>query len=73
MVSYHDLTKCVKILHMKSQTSNRINKAILTVGPLLEPSDDKYFWLSKTPYERLQFVEILRQLNYGQYQSTARL
>ena len=58
---------------MNTQTSNRINKSIVTVGPLLEPSDDKDFWLSKTPSERLQFVEILRQLNYGPYQSTARL
>ena len=57
---------------MNTQNSNRINKSIVTVGPLLEPSDDKDFWLSKTPSERLQFVEILRQLNYGQYQSTAR-
>ena len=58
---------------MNTQNSNRINKSIVTVGLLLEPSDDKDFWLSKTPSERLQFVEILRQLNYGQYQSTARL
>ena len=58
---------------MNMQNSNRINKSIVTVGLLLEPSDDKDFWLSKTPSERLQFVEILRQLNYGQYQSTARL
>ena len=58
---------------MYTPKSNRMNKAILTVGPLLEPSDDKDFWLSKTPSERLQFVEILRQLNYSQYQSTARL
>jgi len=58
---------------MNTQNSNRINKSIVTAGPLLEPSDDKDFWLSKTPSERLQFVEILRQLNYGQYQPTARL
>ena len=58
---------------MNTQNSNRINKSIVTVVLLLEPSDDKDFWLSKTPSERLQFVEILRQLNYGQYQSTARL
>ena len=58
---------------MITQNSNRINKSIVTVGLLLEPSDDKDFWLSKTPSERLQFVEILRQLNYGQYQSTPRL
>ena len=58
---------------MITQNSNIINKSIVTVGLLLEPSDDKDFWLSKTPSERLQFVEILRQLNYSQYQSTARL
>ena len=58
---------------MDTQNSHRINKSILTVGQLLQPSDEKDFWLSKTPSERLQFVEILRQLNYGQYQSTARL
>ena len=58
---------------MDTQNSHRINKSILTVSSLLDPSDDKDFWLSKTPSERLQFVEILRQLNYGQTISTARL
>ena len=58
---------------MDTQNSHRINKSIVTVVLLLEPSDDKDFWLSKTPSERLQFVEILRQLNCGQYQPTARL
>ncbi|NBS88864.1 hypothetical protein EBS67_02490 [bacterium] len=58
---------------MDTQNSHRINKSILTVSSLLDLSDDKDFWLSKTPSERLQFVEILRQLNYGQTISTARL
>jgi hypothetical protein len=43
------------------------------VASLSDPSDDKEYWLSKAPYERLKAVETLRQLNYGYSQSTSRL
>ena len=34
--------------------------------------DDKEYWLSRTPLERLQHMELLRRINYGS-NATARL
>jgi hypothetical protein len=51
----------------------KLDKKTLTIVPLGGLSDDRAYWLSRTPAERLQAVEILRQLNYGQHQSAARL
>jgi len=30
-----------------------------------DQSDEKSYWLSKTPYERLEAVELMRQIIYG--------
>jgi len=51
----------------------KLDKKFLSVSQLTDPLDDKGYWLSRTPYERLLVVEHLRQLNYGRRQSTARL
>ena len=51
----------------------RMNKKVLTVATLQDPSDAKDYWLSRTPYERLRMVEILRRINYGPRACTARL
>ena len=34
--------------------------------------EDKEYWLSKSPYERLQHMELLQRINYGP-KATARL
>ncbi|MDE0299684.1 MAG: hypothetical protein OXN17_13710 [Candidatus Poribacteria bacterium] len=39
----------------------------------LEEPDDKEYWHAKTPQERLQAVELMRQINYGYDPVTARL
>lgn len=38
-----------------------------------ENNDDVAYWLSKTPQERIQAVEYLRQLMYGYDPATERL
>jgi len=58
---------------MKSSDHLKVNKNSFTVSSLSAPSDNKDYWFARTPYERLQAVEALRQLNYGYDQSTARL
>jgi hypothetical protein len=58
---------------MDTQDFLKMQKTTLTVTSLLAPSDDPVYWHAKSPWERLQAVEILRQLNYGHSQSTARL
>ena len=46
----------------------KLDKNILSVSQLTDPPDDKGYWHSRTPYERLRVVEHLRQLNYGYLQ-----
>ena len=45
---------------MNKLNSLKIDKTIFTITSLTEPSGDKEYWLSKSPYERLQALEILR-------------
>ena len=42
-----------------------VDKTAFSVASLFEPSDEKQFWLSKTPYERLRAVEAMRKIIYG--------
>jgi hypothetical protein len=50
-----------------------MNKTVLSITPLSEESDEKAYWLSKTPKERLAAVEMLRQIIYGYDPLTTRL
>lgn len=43
----------------------KMDKSTLTFSTLDEPSDDKAYWLSKTPLERLEALELMRQIVYG--------
>jgi hypothetical protein len=43
------------------------------VGSVLDESDEKAFWLSKTPLERLEALEYLREIAFGHDATTARL
>jgi hypothetical protein len=53
--------------------SMKIDRKALSVASLLEPSDEKAYWLSRTPYERLEAAELMRQIVYGYDPSTTRL
>ena len=52
----------------------RMNKKVISVVSSFEEADrqDKEYWLSRTPLERLQHMELLRRINYGS-NATARL
>jgi hypothetical protein len=50
----------------------KMDKTVITVSSLFDESDEKAYWLSRTPQERLQHVEFLRQMNYG-YTTAERL
>jgi hypothetical protein len=54
-------------------TDIRIDKKAFSVSSLSDESDEKAYWLSKTPQERLIAMELLRQINYGYDPTTARL
>ena len=51
----------------------KIDKDALSVILLSEESDDKEYWHAKTPQERLEAVELMRQINYGYDPTTIRL
>jgi len=53
--------------------SIRFDKTAFTVASLSDPPDEKQYWLSKTPAERLQTIELMRQIIYGYNPATTRL
>jgi len=58
---------------MSGIESLRMDKTAFSVGPLLAESDEREYWLSRTPQERLEALETMRQIVYGYDPSTARL
>ena len=43
----------------------KVRRDVFKVASLLEPSDEKEYWLSQTPAQRLEAVELMRQVIYG--------
>jgi hypothetical protein len=58
---------------MNAISKVKMDKTAFSVASLTDESDEKEYWQSRTPQERLETVELLRQLNYGYAPSTARL
>jgi len=52
---------------------NKLDKTAFSIASLLDESDERAFWLSKSPDERLQALELMRQSIYGYDPSTTRL
>ncbi|MCG2684224.1 MAG: hypothetical protein L6306_11500 [Planctomycetales bacterium] len=50
-----------------------MDKSVLSVTSLGDESDERAFWLSKTPRERLAAMEFLRAVNYGYDPASSRL
>ena len=50
----------------------KLDKTAFSIAKLADESDEKAYWLSRTPSERLRHIEALRRMNYG-YRATARL
>ena len=57
----------------KKDTPFRIDKTAISVASLGDDSDEKEYWLSKTPPERLAALEYMRQVAYGYDPDTERL
>ena len=51
----------------------RMDKTAFSVGSVDDESDEKQYWASKTPVERIYAVELMRQMLYGYDPLTARL
>ncbi|MBF0409078.1 MAG: hypothetical protein HQM10_17150 [Candidatus Riflebacteria bacterium] len=43
----------------------RMDKTRFSIVDLHDQSDDTAYWLTKTPQERLEALEYLRRINYG--------
>ena len=50
----------------------KIDKRFFSVVSLSDQSDDKDYWFSRNPIERMRHIEVLRRINYG-YRATSRL
>lgn len=55
------------------KTLFRMDKTALSVASLFDVSDEKEYWLSRTPEERLRAVEFLRRIAYGHDRTSGRL
>jgi len=53
--------------------SVRVDRSEFRVDRLGSDSGDREYWKSKTPQERMEYLELLRQINYGYDPATARL
>jgi len=51
----------------------KIDKTAFSVADLHDPGDEKAYWLSKTPQERLLAMQIMREILYGRDAATGRL
>jgi hypothetical protein len=58
---------------MEASEYSKLQKTAFTVGDVREPSDEKAYWLSKTPAQRLEALEWMRQTIYGYDPSATRL
>lgn len=50
----------------------KMDKKIFSVAALSNPSDDKNYWFSVSPMDRIRHIEVLRRINYG-HRASARL
>jgi CMP-2-keto-3-deoxyoctulosonic acid synthetase len=52
----------------------KLDKTVISIGTHAEhKAAEKAFWLSKTPLERLEALELMRQINYGYNPDTDRV
>jgi hypothetical protein len=51
----------------------KVERSMVVVSGLHDETDEREYWLSKTPCERLAALELMRQVIYGYDPSTTRL
>ena len=58
---------------MNAVSNVTMDKTAFSIVSLTDESDEKEYWQTKTTQERLETMEMLRQMNYGYDPATARL
>jgi len=53
--------------------SVRLDRSAFSVGSLSDAPDEKAYWRTKTPEERLEALELMRRIIYGYNPATVRL
>ena len=51
----------------------RLDRGTLELGSLKDKTNERQYWMSKTPAERFEALELVRQIAYGYDPATARL
>ena len=51
----------------------RMDKTAFSAASLTDPSDEKQYWQTRTPEERLAALELMRQICYGYDPAATRL
>ncbi len=51
----------------------RMDRSAFSVRSLSDEPDEKAYWRSRTPLERLEALELMRQIIYGYDPATTRL
>ena len=51
----------------------KLDKNKITISSIHEESDEVAYWHSKTPQERMEAIEVMRQIIYGYDPATTRL
>jgi hypothetical protein len=69
--SYNYYTSSEQIAMIKRMP--KLNKKAFSIGSIKDESEEKKFWLSKKPIERLQAIEINRRMIYGENRIASRL
>ena len=58
---------------MPSIRELRVDRTAFSIASLKDKSDEIAYWAAKSPEERLEALEIMRQIIYGYDPSTERL
>lgn len=53
--------------------TNKIDRSEFSIGDLQDGGYEKEYWLTKSPQERIEAIEIMRNILYGSDPSTDRL
>lgn len=51
----------------------KLDKTALKIVPIDEAAEERSYWHSQPPHKRLQAIELLRELNYGESAVSGRL
>ena len=58
---------------METDTALRVDKTVFSVTSLSDETDEKAYWRDRSAHERLQAIELIRQVIYGYQLAAGRL